>query len=111
MVRAGRHGSYSKCPFAPRQIMGCVVSRRYLGSEVMENIMAGRALKIDPKQTVKTGPEVQSSRTESIEQSEIAARAYECWQERGCPSGSDQEDWFKAERELQRQKVQPPEAA
>lgn len=31
---------------------------------------------------------------------EIAARAYECWQERGGIGGTAEEDWFQAEREL-----------
>jgi len=31
----------------------------------------------------------------------IAALAYELWQSRGCPDGSPEEDWFRAERELQ----------
>jgi hypothetical protein len=30
----------------------------------------------------------------------IALLAYEFWQERGCPLGSPQEDWFRAEREI-----------
>ncbi len=30
----------------------------------------------------------------------IATRAYEIWQESGRPQGKDQENWFKAEREL-----------
>jgi hypothetical protein len=30
----------------------------------------------------------------------IAARAYELWQDRGCPDGSPEEDWFYAEQEL-----------
>lgn len=32
---------------------------------------------------------------------EIAARAYELWQRRGCPIGSPDEDWSQAEAELQ----------
>ena len=32
---------------------------------------------------------------------DIAALAYELWQARGCPDGSPEEDWFKAERKLQ----------
>lgn len=32
--------------------------------------------------------------------SEISERAYRCWHERGCPSGSPEEDWHRAEREL-----------
>jgi hypothetical protein len=31
---------------------------------------------------------------------EIAARAYEIWQERGCPQGSAEEDWYRAAEEL-----------
>jgi hypothetical protein len=31
---------------------------------------------------------------------EIAALAHELWIERGCPEGSPQEDWLKAEQEL-----------
>ena len=31
---------------------------------------------------------------------EVSALAYKYWQERGCPEGSDQEDWFRAESEL-----------
>jgi hypothetical protein len=35
----------------------------------------------------------------------IEAAAYHLWQQRGCPIGSDQEDWFRAEtllKELQK---------
>jgi hypothetical protein len=32
--------------------------------------------------------------------SEIAARAYELFQQRGCRHGSETEDWLKAESEL-----------
>lgn len=31
---------------------------------------------------------------------EIAARAYLLWQQRGCPDGSANEDWIKAEQQL-----------
>lgn len=31
---------------------------------------------------------------------DIAALAYELWQARGCPEGSSQEDWFRANEEL-----------
>ncbi len=30
----------------------------------------------------------------------IALRAYELWQESGCPEGKQEEHWFRAEREL-----------
>ena len=31
---------------------------------------------------------------------QIAALAYQFWQDRGCPEGTPDEDWFRAEREL-----------
>lgn len=34
---------------------------------------------------------------------EIELRAYELWQERGCPWGTPETDWFMAERELTKQ--------
>jgi hypothetical protein len=35
----------------------------------------------------------------------VRVRAYELWQARGCPDGSDQEDWFTAEQEFTLQTV------
>ena len=38
------------------------------------------------------------------EHEELARLAYSYWQARGCPDGSQEEDWFRAEKEL-RQRV------
>jgi len=35
--------------------------------------------------------------TVSLPESEIAAVAHQLWLDKGCPVGSDQEDWFRAE--------------
>lgn len=35
-----------------------------------------------------------------LSEEEIARRAYELWQARGCPPGDGTEDWQAAEREL-----------
>ena len=32
--------------------------------------------------------------------SDVAARAYECWHERGCPEGSPEVDWQRAQEEV-----------
>ena len=40
-------------------------------------------------------------------QEEISALAYELWIQRGCPLGSPEVDWFRAEEELQRRKGLP----
>jgi|HubBroStandDraft_1064217.scaffolds.fasta_scaffold496136_2 hypothetical protein len=36
----------------------------------------------------------------SPQSDQIAALAYELWQSRGCPEGSPEEDWFRAEDAL-----------
>jgi Protein of unknown function (DUF2934) len=36
----------------------------------------------------------------SIPHDRIAMRAYEKWCQRGCPAGTDQDDWYQAEQEL-----------
>ena len=35
-----------------------------------------------------------------VRQDEIARRAYEIWQNRGCPAGDGSQDWRAAEAEL-----------
>ena len=37
---------------------------------------------------------------QSLDVKDIEVRAYLSWLERGCPEGSPQEDWYRAEREL-----------
>jgi hypothetical protein len=37
---------------------------------------------------------------ESEKRQRIAALAYEFWQARGCPDGTPDEDWLRAEREI-----------
>ena len=69
--------------------------------------MAGRAL----NKPVTSNPDVQAGAAETVQEPAIAARAYELWQERGCPNGSDQEDWFRAEQELKGRRLQPSRAA
>jgi hypothetical protein len=36
---------------------------------------------------------------------DIARLAYAIWQDRGCPHGSDVEDWLEAERQLSKQQA------
>jgi hypothetical protein len=36
----------------------------------------------------------------AVSSTEIEERAYQSWIERGCPMGSPEEDWYRAEREL-----------
>lgn len=74
-------------------------------------IMASRALKIDVNKALTNEPDVLAVPSGGVDESSIAARAYQLWQARGCPSGSDQEDWFAAERELRSQTAKGSRAA
>lgn len=46
-------------------------------------------------------PETTSAaETQAVSTADIAALAYHLWQDRGCPIGSPEEDWYKAEELL-----------
>jgi hypothetical protein len=47
-----------------------------------------------------TGTEIEQTAT-SIAQDDIAKRAFERWQQRGCPLWDGEEDWFAAKSELE----------
>ncbi len=42
------------------------------------------------------------------EHEEIARLAYECWQRRGCPIGTPEEDWFLAEEQFKQSLNETP---
>ena len=42
---------------------------------------------------------------QGVSHDEIARRAYEIWQSRGCPPGDGSEDWRRAEAELMADRV------
>jgi len=80
----------------------------------MKYTSAARGLRPPARRVGETKEEIESmrkstlTRTEStvqdtvaaIASDEIAALAYQLWNERGCPAGSPDEDWFRAEAEL-----------
>lgn len=45
----------------------------------------------------KANPDLEALLAE-LEQQRIAAVAYFLWQQRGCPHGSSEEDWFQAKQ-------------
>lgn len=53
------------------------------------------------EQSAATRPSTGSGPTSE----EIAARAHRCWHERGCPHGSPEIDWHRAEEELRRERA------
>jgi hypothetical protein len=60
-----------------------------------------RALTIGSK---KIGDSAEQNVSEAPGADTIAALAYQIWRNRGCPYGTDKEDWFRAEQELKRTK-------
>ena len=58
--------------------------------------MPSAAVKMMPARS-KVSESVETAATVSPTESEIAAVAYQLWLDSGCPAGSDQEDWFRAE--------------
>jgi hypothetical protein len=76
----------------------------------MSATATARALQRDPETN-------KPSRTESASHSQVpgtsmhedlARLAYGLWQERGCPEGSPEFDWFEAERKLRESSEQVP---
>jgi hypothetical protein len=53
-----------------------------------------------PDSTLTNTKRIAQSTAAIIAADEIAARAYQLWNERGCPIGSFDEDWFRAKAEL-----------
>ena len=56
---------------------------------------------------VMAGPESPQDATQNViseppNQAEISALAYELWIQRGCPLGSPEVDWFRAEEEVKK---------
>ena len=49
----------------------------------------------------EAGTNQHESPDQQAEQQEIAVLAYQFWQERGCPEGSPEEDWYRAIRQRQ----------
>jgi Protein of unknown function (DUF2934) len=62
--------------------------------------MTSRSKKIDPKKSGTSQPTDERNASAIVSEDAITALAYQLWQDRGCPTGSDQEDWFRAEQEL-----------
>ena len=61
------------------------------------------------KMAVVAGPESPQNATQNVisepdNLGEISALAYELWMQRGCPLGSPEVDWFRAEEEVKSRK-------
>ena len=71
------------------------VSGRTALSNPAETMSSNAATMMGERSTVIES--VKTSTTVSPTESEIATLAYQLWQDKGCPVGSDKEDWLRAE--------------
>ncbi len=60
---------------------------------------------ITATETVDEPIEISALVAEHNSHGEIAALAYEFWMQRGCPIGSPEEDWFRAEEQIRNNKA------
>lgn len=70
-------------------------------SEQIETTEAGKPTKV--RRNSKLHPEkvvIERQRKALISPDDIALRAWQLWQEEGCPSGKELEHWCRAEKEL-----------
>ena len=76
-------------------------------------IMANLLLKTEATKSTTSGKDNpgEAEMVENVNENAVAALAYQLWQQRACPIGSDQDDWFRAESELKARKGQPTKAA
>ena len=62
--------------------------------------MAQMATQSAPLSTRASTSTAAASRPGPLSGDAIAALAFQKWQQRGCPTGDDQRDWFEAQKEL-----------
>ena len=62
--------------------------------------MAQMTIKSAPRSTHVPASTAAVNRPGPLSGDAIAALAFQKWQQRGCPTGDDQRDWFEAEKEL-----------
>lgn len=86
-----KHGNEVKQASQPAPTSGTSRSEREHTVTAGERTIPGDA---------PSGLPVDPARWDVLPDPEIASRAYEIWRAGGCRGGTDQEDWFEAERQL-----------
>lgn len=84
------------------------------GESPAPNIIPGaRSTGTTPRgaSALTANPDAGPDLSPELSREEIMARAYRCWHERGCPEGSPDVDWTRAEQELQTERQRKSAAA
>jgi hypothetical protein len=79
----------------------CSVSLHTLGSP----LHLARAMKTTVRELEAEREMMAEPAIDPEQQVELEQLAYRYWQERGCPTGSPEEDWYRAEAELRRRQA------
>ena len=79
---------------SPEQNSDVIRQQQHIGS----NMPSGRATAVADKPAVK-----QSKKPVAPTYEQIAERARNIWQERGCPTNQDESIWYEAENQLKRE--------
>jgi len=69
-------------------------------SDPNSSVMNGESSSVSAGEAESPMSFVGDSRTAGPTSDQIAVRAYECWHKRGCPNGSPEVDWCRAENEV-----------
>lgn len=78
------------------------------GESPAPNIVPGsRGTGMGPRGSVNPDirPTTRLDEDAAVTDEEIATRAHKCWRERGCPVGSPEVDWHRAEQELRAERL------
>jgi hypothetical protein len=74
---------------------------RRIARNIMPKLRARAAGIADVTDIIETSEPIQAASVNQAPREAISKRAYELWLERGCPEGSPEADWFKAESEVE----------
>jgi hypothetical protein len=79
-----------------------VPGARGSGTTVRSDSNAGQVptLNLDSQTSDGGTTAVSDLHSDALDSDAVAARAFECWHERGCPDGSPEVDWDRAQEEL-----------
>jgi DUF2934 family protein len=81
------------------------------GGSPAPNVAPGPRGSAIPTATESPAGSPRTSGSLELRHEEVAAHAYRCWHERGCPEGSPEVDWHRAERELRERRSLKASAA
>ena len=72
----------------------------FMADNISQNKIYGATQRRSTKRAATSLASPSTKQKVTLSPEQIAKRAYEIWQTKGCPHGQDREHWLQAEREL-----------